>query len=140
MRFGVAKTQEGCAHAALVPGRRAVAVCRFFARPGVGKLIYKVRPTVIPVRMLGTEGVLGVGRVIPRTFQVVHIVVGKPLDLSDLLARPLPGDRADEIALYREIAGEHPDWDDYRRAMVDDRRVLMRLTIAHLYGMPPGKR
>ena len=44
------------------------------------------------------------------------------------------------IALYRNIAGEHPDWDDYRRAMVDDRRVLMTLPIAHVYGMPPGKR
>jgi len=44
------------------------------------------------------------------------------------------------IALYRSIAGEHPDWDDYRRAMVTDRRVLMRLPISHLYGMPPGVR
>ncbi len=42
------------------------------------------------------------------------------------------------ITLYRNIAGEHPDWDDYRRAMVLDRRVLLRLPIAHLYGMPPG--
>ncbi|HZQ31061.1 MAG TPA: PPOX class F420-dependent oxidoreductase [Mycobacterium sp.] len=44
------------------------------------------------------------------------------------------------IALYRNIAGEHPDWDDYRRAMVTDRRVHMRLPISHLYGMPPGVR
>jgi PPOX class probable F420-dependent enzyme len=44
------------------------------------------------------------------------------------------------IALYRNIAGEHPDWDDYRRVMVDDRRVVMTLPISHLYGMPPGKR
>ncbi len=44
------------------------------------------------------------------------------------------------IALYRNIAGEHPDWDDYRRAMVDDRRVLLTLPITHMYGMPPGKR
>ena len=44
------------------------------------------------------------------------------------------------IALYRNIAGEHPDWDDYRRAMVDDRRVLLTLPISHLYGMPPGMR
>ena len=43
------------------------------------------------------------------------------------------------IALYRNIAGEHPDWDDYRRAMVEDRRVLMTLPISHVYGMPPGK-
>jgi PPOX class probable F420-dependent enzyme len=44
------------------------------------------------------------------------------------------------IALYRNIAGEHPDWDDYRRAMVDERRVLLTLRIGHLYGMPPGRR
>ncbi|MCX6487106.1 MAG: PPOX class F420-dependent oxidoreductase [Mycobacterium sp.] len=44
------------------------------------------------------------------------------------------------IALYREVAGEHPDWDEYRQAMVLDRRVLLRLPISHLYGMPPGKR
>lgn len=24
------------------------------------------------------------------------------------------------VALYRNVAGEHPDWDDYRRAMVTD--------------------
>src|ERR1700754_2094898 len=44
------------------------------------------------------------------------------------------------IALYRNIAGEHPDWDDYRQAMVTDRRVVLTLPIAHVYGMPPGKR
>ena len=44
------------------------------------------------------------------------------------------------IALYRNIAGEHPDWDDYRQAMVTDRRVVLTLPIAHVYGMPPGLR
>lgn len=44
------------------------------------------------------------------------------------------------VALYRRIAGEHPDWDEYRQAMVVDRRVLLQLPVAHLYGMPPGIR
>ncbi|MET0897282.1 MAG: PPOX class F420-dependent oxidoreductase [Mycobacterium sp.] len=44
------------------------------------------------------------------------------------------------IALYRNIAGEHPDWDEYREAMVTDRRVLLTLPISHLYGVPPGMR
>jgi PPOX class probable F420-dependent enzyme len=44
------------------------------------------------------------------------------------------------IALYSNIAGEHPDWDEYREAMVTDRRVLLTLPISHVYGMPPGKR
>ncbi|HPY26051.1 MAG: hypothetical protein QG655_2645 [Actinomycetota bacterium] len=53
-----------------------------------------------------------------------------------------PGDETVEslITLYRNVAGEHPDWDDYRRAMVTDRRVLLRMPISHLYGMPPGLR
>ncbi len=30
---------------------------------------------------------------------------------------------------YRGISGEHPDWDDYRRAMQRERRVLVRVSI-----------
>lgn len=38
------------------------------------------------------------------------------------------------VAYYRAAAGEHPDWDEYRRVMVDDRRVLMTMTVDHVYG------
>jgi hypothetical protein len=44
------------------------------------------------------------------------------------------------IALYRNIVGEHPDWDDYRQAMITDRRVVLTMPISHIYGMPPGMR
>lgn len=44
------------------------------------------------------------------------------------------------ISLYRNIVGEHPDWDEYRNAMVTDRRVFMRMPVAHVYGIPPGTR
>jgi PPOX class probable F420-dependent enzyme len=33
------------------------------------------------------------------------------------------------VDYYRSLAGEHPDWDDYRRAMTADRRALIRITI-----------
>ena len=33
------------------------------------------------------------------------------------------------VDYYRRISGEHPDWDDYRRAMHDQRRVLIRVSI-----------
>jgi PPOX class probable F420-dependent enzyme len=33
------------------------------------------------------------------------------------------------VRYYRLVAGEHPDWDDYRQAMERDRRVLLRITI-----------
>jgi PPOX class probable F420-dependent enzyme len=35
---------------------------------------------------------------------------------------------------YRAAAGEHPDWDEFRSAMVADRRVLMAMTVEKVYG------
>ncbi len=32
------------------------------------------------------------------------------------------------VEYYRAVAGEHPDWDDYRAAMQRERRVLVRIT------------
>jgi PPOX class probable F420-dependent enzyme len=33
------------------------------------------------------------------------------------------------VAQYRAVAGEHPDWDDYRRAMEEQNRVIVRIDI-----------
>jgi PPOX class probable F420-dependent enzyme len=38
------------------------------------------------------------------------------------------------VDYYRNAAGEHPDWDEYRAVMVSDRRVLMALNIDRVYG------
>lgn len=38
------------------------------------------------------------------------------------------------VDYYRRAAGEHPDWDEYRAAMVADRRVLMAVPVDHVYG------
>jgi PPOX class probable F420-dependent enzyme len=38
------------------------------------------------------------------------------------------------IDLYRSIAGEHPDRDEYRAAMVADQRVVLTLPFDHVYG------
>lgn len=40
------------------------------------------------------------------------------------------------VELYRSLGGEHPDWDDYRRAMVADKRVVLRIPIDRVYGAP----
>jgi PPOX class probable F420-dependent enzyme len=37
------------------------------------------------------------------------------------------------VDYYRVIAGEHPDWDEYRRAMRDQNKCLLRVT-AHRWG------
>ena len=64
---------------------------------------------------------------------------------GDAVLSPCAAESGDDtveslITIYRSIAGEHPDWDEFRRAMVVERRVLLRLPISHLYGMPPGVR
>jgi PPOX class probable F420-dependent enzyme len=33
------------------------------------------------------------------------------------------------MAYYRDVAGEHPNWDEYRTAMESEQRVLLRLTV-----------
>jgi len=33
------------------------------------------------------------------------------------------------VEYYRTVSGEHPDWDDYRRAMEEQRRVILRIDI-----------
>jgi PPOX class probable F420-dependent enzyme len=33
------------------------------------------------------------------------------------------------VAYYRQIAGEHPDWDEYRSAMEREQRVLLRINV-----------
>jgi len=51
-----------------------------------------------------------------------------------------PGDATvDELVeLYRSLAGEHDDWDDYRAAMVKDGRLVLRISPTSAYGMLPS--
>jgi PPOX class probable F420-dependent enzyme len=49
-----------------------------------------------------------------------------------------PGDATSDelVALYEQVSGEpHPDWDEYRRAMVDQRRLVARITPHSVVGM-----
>lgn len=48
-----------------------------------------------------------------------------------------PGDVASDelVALYRALADEHPDWDEYRAAMVAQRRLVLRIHVERVYGL-----
>lgn len=39
------------------------------------------------------------------------------------------------VEVYRKIAGEHPDWDEYREAMAAEGRLVLRLRVERVYGM-----
>ncbi|GAA2211266.1 TIGR03618 family F420-dependent PPOX class oxidoreductase [Nonomuraea monospora] len=59
-----------------------------------------------------TDGFFGEWIQVDGTAEIVHLP-----EAMDLL-----------VTYYRDISGEHPDWDEYRDAMVSDRRVIMRIT------------
>ena len=55
-------------------------------------------------------------------------------DLTPVAADPHDATVEALIGYYRAMAGEHPDWDDYRTAMVAERRLLLTLRFDHIYG------
>lgn len=73
-------------------------------KAGVGKMIYDARPTVVPIRLMGTDEVLGVGTLVPNVFRTVRIVIGKPIDLNELMPDPLPEDPKEQLDYYRGVA------------------------------------
>ena len=80
---------------------------------------YPERAKAANVRRAGTASVL----VLSDEFNGAWVQVdgtAECLDLPEAL-EPL-------VEYYRSIAGEHPDWDDYRRAMLDQGKVLLRVT------------
>jgi hypothetical protein len=44
------------------------------------------------------------------------------------------------VDYYRRISGEHPDWDDYRHAMQQQRRVLVRVSVDVVGPATPASR
>ncbi|WP_214365953.1 PPOX class F420-dependent oxidoreductase [Pseudonocardia sp. H11422] len=52
---------------------------------------------------------------------------------------PVAADLHDEtvealVRLYRDVQGEHPDWGEFREAMVADGRLVLTLRLGHVYG------
>jgi PPOX class probable F420-dependent enzyme len=66
-----------------------------------------------------------------------YVVVDGDVELAPVAADPNDPTVDELVAYYRELAGEHPNWDEYRLAMVNDRRTMVRLTPTHVYGMLP---
>ena len=58
--------------------------------------------------------------------------------LSDVAAAPDDATVEELVALYEAVQGEHPDWDEYRAAMVEQRRLVVRFTPERAYGTWPA--
>ena len=88
-----------------------------------GLVIISTRETAIKTRNLRrnpaaslcvfTDGFFGQWVQVDGTAEIISLP-----DAMDLL-----------IDYYRRISGEHPDWADYRAAMIRERRCVVRITI-----------
>ncbi|MEU6143645.1 PPOX class F420-dependent oxidoreductase [Streptomyces sp. NPDC047081] len=67
-----------------------------------------------------------------------YTVVEGVADLSPVAKDPHDDTVEELVRLYRAVLGEHPDWDDFRAAMVRDRRLVVRLKVDRAYGIPKG--
>jgi len=64
-----------------------------------------------------------------------YVVVDGQAELSAVAKDPHVAAVEELVDLYRTVQGEHPDWDDYRAAMVRDQRLVVRIRADRAYGM-----
>ena len=57
-------------------------------------------------------------------------------ELTAVAADPYDEVVEELVDVYRAISGEHADWNQYRQAMVAERRLIVRLHVRHAYGQP----
>jgi PPOX class probable F420-dependent enzyme len=66
------------------------------------------------------------------------VAVEGTAELTPVAAEPHDATVEELVTYYRAINGEHPDWDEYRAAMVADRRLVVRFTPERTYGQLRG--
>lgn len=64
-----------------------------------------------------------------------YVVLEGGVDLSPVAEKQSDSTVTELVEYYRELAGEHEDWDAYREAMVSERRAVVRFTPDYAYGM-----
>jgi len=66
-----------------------------------------------------------------------YVVLDGTVDLSPVAAAVDDPVVDSLVAMYRQARGEHPDWDEFRAAMVDQGRILATLRADSAYGILP---
>jgi PPOX class probable F420-dependent enzyme len=72
---------------------------------------------------------------VTRSDFFAYVVIEADAALSPVAARTEDTIVDELVEYYRQLVGEHEDWDAYRAAMVSERRALVRLTPTRAYGM-----
>jgi PPOX class probable F420-dependent enzyme len=67
-----------------------------------------------------------------------YVVLDGTVDLSPVAASAEDPVVEELVEMYRLAQGEHSDWDEFRRAMVADGRIVATLSASHAYGIVPS--
>jgi PPOX class probable F420-dependent enzyme len=66
------------------------------------------------------------------------VAVEGTAELTPVASDPQDATVAELVTYYRAINGDHEDWDEYRAAMVADRRLVVRFRPERTYGSVRG--
>ncbi|SCG75370.1 PPOX class probable F420-dependent enzyme [Micromonospora echinaurantiaca] len=125
-------------------GRGVLVTLRRDGRPQLSNVDYLAEPGLI--RCSTTAGRAKVRNLLrdPRvSFHVTtadggaYAVAEGTAVLTPPAAAPDDATVEELVEVYRRIRGEHPDWADYRAAMVADGRLVLRLAVDRVYGWRP---
>jgi PPOX class probable F420-dependent enzyme len=89
---------------------------------GDGKVVISSRETAYKVRNLRRDPT-AVLCVFTDGFYGDWLQIEGPAELVSM-----PDALEPLVDYYRRISGEHPDWDEYRRVMVEEQRLLIRIS------------
>ena len=116
-------------------------------RPQISNIIYRVdEADVIRISVTDSRAKTRNLRRDPRASLYVvgdnfwrWVVLEADAELSPVASSPDDATVDELVALYRSIRGEeHPDWDEYRRAMCEEGRLVVRLRPTRAYGLLGG--
>jgi PPOX class probable F420-dependent enzyme len=123
--------------------RGALVTLKRDGRPQLSNVDYAYDAAARVIRISSTDGRAKVHnlRRDPRASLYVttgdlgaYAVAEATAELSAVAGDPHDAAVEELIDVYRAVRGEHPDWDDYRAAMVADRRLVVRLQVQRIYG------
>lgn len=63
-----------------------------------------------------------------------YLVAEGTAELTPVTTAPDDATADELVEVYRAIAGEHPDWAEFRAAMVEDHRLVIRIPVDRTYG------
>lgn len=125
-------------------GRGVLVTLRRDGRPQLSNLDYLAEPGLIRCSTTGDRAKVRNLRRDPRaSFHVTtpdggaYAVAEGTVTLTDPAVATTDDTVEELVEVYRRIRGDHPDWADYRAAMVADGRLVIRLDVHRVYGWRP---